>query len=368
MSDKPKDGTARPSRLSPTIVAAVIAALATVIAAYFQYLGILEQTQRPIEATLTAEARPTVIGDLFLTTPESDLSSYPSTSFDEFLPGQELLLAAARNRLFAYNGLRWSQIFTVSEERIGAILSYHCDVFIATERYIGRIYHYMARNKKWRVYDTTQPSVDMLIRYRDRIYASTSPYGIILEFDGLQWSAVYEVDDTYPTTMAVYKDHLYVGTEWRGIVYRYDGVAWLKLKDTEEDSGGVFPLIVYQGKLFCTLGNSYVLYSYDGSQWLEVYRFPPEEVLWKGSAIFKDQLYIAPLNSGNVYRYNNKVMELVTTLPVSRITAMIEYSGKLFVSAGKEGVWIFDGERWLRESSAPRDVFVFSKYVTCPQE
>lgn len=100
--------------------------------------------------------------------------------------------------------------------------------------------------------------------------------------------------------MAVYNDHLYVGTEWKGIIYKYDDAAWLKLMDTEDDDGGAFPLIVYQQKLFSTLGNKNVLYSYDESQWSEIHRFPAEEALWKGSAIFQDKLYLGPLNSGNI--------------------------------------------------------------------
>lgn len=163
MSNRPKGKSTWNDILVPIIVA-IITALATIIAAYFGYLGDVIQTQKLIEATRTAEVHPTMMGVL-PPPPTREPLLRPSDSIRTFPAGQEVLLAAAQNRLFAFDGLQWNQIFTVPEERITAILSDYCDIFIATEKSRGMVYHYRAYDREWKVYDSLQPEVNVLIRY-----------------------------------------------------------------------------------------------------------------------------------------------------------------------------------------------------------
>jgi hypothetical protein len=358
-----EDKIQKDQRTATQIIVAIIGAVALIISGLLGYFGSRYSTERPIEATLTAEARPTQINLLPL--PSTNFNSFQYKSITMFPTGQELLLAAAENKLFAYNGFEWYQVLAVPEKRTTSILPNHCDIFVGTEDDRGMVYQYLAKRGEWISYDTTQLQVNVLIKYQDAIYAGTSPYGIILRFSSSRWSTVFDSNDAYVTTMAIYNHKLYAGSEWRGVVYEYDGASWRVLIDTEEDSGGAFPLIVYQQKLFSTLGNPRVLYAYDGSQWSKVYEFPDGEAIWRGAIVFQGKLYIGSFFSGNIYEYDGNTMRIITTLPASKITAMAEYLGKLFVSAWENGIWTFDGNKWSKEPNAPIKVYTFSKYTTC---
>lgn len=135
----------------------------------------------------------------------------------------------------------WEDFVTVDDNHVKSMFVWANGLFIGTQPH-GKIYVYNFSSEKFYHFVQTEDScVTCFAEYNGKLYAGTSPLGIIYRFDGTTWSRIYQGNGNGINSMSVYDNLLYVflnNVEF-AVVYDVFGVIGKQKTTSIEEMEGV---------------------------------------------------------------------------------------------------------------------------------
>ncbi|MBD3300179.1 MAG: hypothetical protein GF347_02395, partial [Candidatus Moranbacteria bacterium] len=152
---------------------------------------------------------------------------------------------------------------------------------------------------------------------------------------------------SYAMGLRVYDGKLYCGVGDNGIIYEYDGSNWSQNVDLPVRR--IREFAVYDNKLFAGTYISAKIYEYDGISWKESFD-------GAGSSIFTFTEYNGNLyagGSGGIYEYDGANWQQFYTFAQADVRSLATYNGKMYAfTGGNAVVYEYDGSSWSQVFNA----------------
>ena len=190
----------------------------------------------------------------------------------------------------------WTTFRTVTDYHVRSMIVWANALFMGTEP-LGRIYvHNFTSDAFYLFVETEDQAVTSFADFGGKLYAGTSPAGIVYTFDGARWEKVYRAYGRGINAMQVYESKLYVLLDRAETVPVFDGQSWsvLKIADllvTKPNTGELL-----QNQTVASYRNTTTPpFSFDDKDPIEVVRLEStEETIAEGSLSEEDKFAVLP--------------------------------------------------------------------------
>lgn len=212
------------------------------------------------------------------------------------------------------DGFALSEFYKVEDTYVTAIADYGNALFVGTSPGGNIFMHNFNTGNRFHYVISGDYSISAFCIFQEKLYAGTSPSGLVLSFDGNQWNMEYDCYGSGIKSMSVVDGKMLVFVENAESIPYLSGSAWSFLK-----SGDEYFSITSARKVkttIPTLSNN-----------------PNSDFSFNCSCVLGSKVYFCPENKCNLYCYDGSKVSIVYQWSGGQITAIEAVGEKqLFVA------------------------------------